>query len=779
MNHSSKSPFLVKGFFILLVSLSTLISQQDTFIISGRIIDAKTDRPLYGANVVSGEIGISSDSKGFFSLTIPVGSSITISMIGYRPETRKGDQKYITVRLTPTVLMGEEVIVLANRAIPGVTPAAFSTLTSDEIDQHYTVEDLPMVLANEPGVYAYSESGNGTGYSYVSIRGFDQSRISVMIDNVPLNDNESHQVYWVDHGDILSNARDVQIQRGIGNSLYGSAAFGGSINIMTQIASDEREFSLTTTSGSYNTSKYRIKFNSGKLLGDKTSLSARVSQIQSDGYRKFHESLQRGLFIGIEHRSEKMTNQLRASIGYENTDLLWDGIAASDINNRKKRRTGYKSYTDDFLQQIYSLNSTYRINDQFYVHNVAYLVTGSGYYEVFKYGRDFYSYNLDVNHEYSDKEEMAMETDLLRRKWIVNQYYGVVPRLTWKRDQIRFDLGGEIRFYHGDHYGEVTDFSDPALAGKFSHDWYKYYQYIGSKRSISFFGHLVYSFPNRLKLIGDMQFQGHQWKLDQNKIGHAIGHQLSAPWDFFNPRLGIIYSLTEKLSVFGNYGKAQKEPADDQIINADDVWSNPRMAAAEVVNNFELGTTYRSNRLSGSLNLYHIAYDNEQLKNIDVEQEGEYDYYSAEGTVHRGAEIEIVYQFDPSLRVSVNGTFAQNFFVSGEFDGNVLPNVPGQLFNAAVQYTPVKDVAIYCDLQYVGKQYVDNVNTEKGTIDQFGLVNLGLKYSFGPAVFQLRVNNVLDTLYSTYGYGYEWGGYWAYYWPGATRNYYVTLTLQI
>jgi len=132
----------------------------------------------------------------------------------------------MTILMVPTVLEGEEVTVNATRAIAGVTPVSFSNLTSQEIETRYTVEDIPMVLASEPGVWAYSESGNGTGYSYVSIRGFDQSKIGVMVDGVPLNDNESHQVYWVDHGDLLADAKDVQIQRGIGNSLYGSSAFG-------------------------------------------------------------------------------------------------------------------------------------------------------------------------------------------------------------------------------------------------------------------------------------------------------------------------------------------------------------------------------------------------------------------------------------------------------------------------------------------------------------------------------------------------------------------------
>ena len=203
------------------------------------------------------------------------------------------------VSMEPIVLRGDQINVSANRAISGVTPVSFSNLSSKEIETRYTVEDVPMVLSTEPGIWAYSESGNGTGYSYVSIRGFDQSRIGVMIDGVPLNDNESHQVYWVDHGDILADAKNVQIQRGIGNSLYGASAFGGSINLNTQIGSDKREIDMEIGSGEWNTKKYRARYRSGKDLGEDISLTLRTSQIKSDGYRDFNNSKQNGFFLGF------------------------------------------------------------------------------------------------------------------------------------------------------------------------------------------------------------------------------------------------------------------------------------------------------------------------------------------------------------------------------------------------------------------------------------------------------------------------------------------------
>ena len=250
----------MKKLFTLLFYFSTLLSQSIQ--ISGLIIDNQTNLPVSDVNILVTNSGATSDIEGKFLLFAEESDSISFSHIGYKSIKLKTSEN-MNVFLHPTSLIGNSVNVSAYRAISGLSPVSFSTLTQDEINLKYTAEDIPMVLASEPGVWAYSESGNGTGYSYASIRGFDQSRIAVLFDGVPMNDNESHQVYWVDHGDLLADTKDIQIQRGIGTSLYGSSSFGGSINVRTQIQSDKRNIEVSQGLGSYSTSKARIKYQSG------------------------------------------------------------------------------------------------------------------------------------------------------------------------------------------------------------------------------------------------------------------------------------------------------------------------------------------------------------------------------------------------------------------------------------------------------------------------------------------------------------------------------------
>ena len=312
---------------IILFSNNLAISQTQNF--NGVVIDKDNGKPLVGVNIIGRDFGTSSNEFGEFSLEAEKNSTALFKYVGFDSVELKLD-KNMSVFLNRKPIAFNEIDVVATRAIDKVSPVSFSNLTSDEIKMRYSAEDVPMILSSEPGVWAYSESGNGTGYYYVTIRGFDQSRIAVFFDGVPLNDNESHQVYWVDHGDLLSDVDNIQIQRGIGNNLYGSSAFGGSINVNTKIASDEREISGTIGSGDWNTQKIRASYRSGSDLGDDISLAVRLSDIKSDGYRQFHDSYQRGFSLGLEHRG-KAINQFRALIGYENTDLLWDGIYFNDI----------------------------------------------------------------------------------------------------------------------------------------------------------------------------------------------------------------------------------------------------------------------------------------------------------------------------------------------------------------------------------------------------------------------------------------------------------------
>jgi len=280
----------------------------------------------------------------------------------------------------------------------------------------------------------------------------------------------------------------------------------------------------------------------------------------------------------------------------------------------------------------------------------------------------------------------------------------------------------------------------------------------------------MYRLPIGLRLIADAQYQGHRWTLEQEQIGHAVGHSLAADWDFINPRFGFVYQFGNTASIFGNYGRSQKEPADNQIIEADDVWSQPKEAAAEVIDNFELGGNMQIWGANLKLNFYHIDYMNQVLYAIS-EEEGEYEINANNPTIHQGIELEMDYSPMQNLTISANGTWSNNNFMAGDFEGNNLPNVPSVLFNIATNYTVTEGLNIFSDIRYVGKQFIDNANTEDIAIAPFSLMNMGVRVHIGTSIASFKINNLLNKEYATFGYEY-WGGY---YWPGAERSYFANI----
>jgi len=739
-----------------------------------RVIDLQSGTPLPGVELFSSTQGVVTDSIGTFVMVIDPGDSVTVRCMGYQTRHLAVGDIAETLALKPAVLEGQSINISASRVIPGISPVAYSVVDRDEIQARYSVEDVPMILSSEAGIYAYSESGNGTGYSYVSIRGFDQSKIAVMLDNVPLNDNESHQVYWVDHGDILSNAQDVEIQRGIGSSLYGASAFGGSINIKTRIHSVQEALQVSVLQGSYNTHKYRAQYDSGNRLGPHFSLLARTSLLKSDGYRVDSRSEQRSLMLALEQRSTSWVNQFRATLGKEISVLQWDGISATYLQDpvlRRARMDWTVPFTDDYFQQVYSLNSRYLINDHATLRNVVYRVIGHGFYEVQKFGRDLYSYNLDIHDLYPDSIEQITTTDLRRRKWINNDYYGITPILTYEARRWRTDLGLELRSYRGDHFGEVMQVSDSTIAINLP-DPYTYYSYVGNKQLATAFGQLLLRIWPEMSITLDLRAQKIAWQLDQEQILHASGAQLGADWLFINPRLGMNYELSKRLNLFAGIGRSESEPADAQIIAADDVWSTPNSAPAEGVVNSEMGLNWFNGQQQLAVNLYQITYQNELLSDSYDFQDGSFKVRTANLTLHQGLEVAYKTQVTQTLKLDLNVTFSQNKFTGGDLDGKLLPNVPSILANGLLQYRVLERLSASLTFKYVGQQYIDDENTAELVIPAYIVNDLGAGLKLNQIKLQLKVNNIFNTQYATYGYAY----YGGYYWPGATRNYTLDLS---
>src|ERR1035437_7109788 len=326
--------------------------------IKGKIVNSETNLPLANANVfiMNKNIGTQSGMQGEFSISgnIQEGDIMIMSYIGFttlKITLIKSDfTQQLLIYLTPAIIPAQSVLVEASVGEEGTTPLTFDKINKQTITDNYTIQDIPQFLSELPSTTFYSENGNGIGYNYLSIRGFDQRRITVSINGIPQNDPEDHEVYWLDFPDLLSSTDFIQVQRGAGSGIIGYPAVGGSINIITSSFSNKPEYNFSTSVGSYNTRKYSAFFSSGPIE-NKYSFSARVSQILSSGYRDLAWADFKSLYLSAVRFDDKLTSQVNIYGGPVADGLAYTGLpkfAIQDKNLRRKNYSYWEASSDSF-----------------------------------------------------------------------------------------------------------------------------------------------------------------------------------------------------------------------------------------------------------------------------------------------------------------------------------------------------------------------------------------------------------------------------------------------
>jgi len=264
--------------------------------------------------------------------------------IGYENQEKKIDlqkNESIEFNLKRNSILADEVIVQATR-IDEKTPATYSTVSKEVIQKNNFGQDIPYLLSMTPSMVVSSDAGTGVGYTNISIRGSDVNRINVTVNDIPLNDAESHGVWWVDLPDIASSVENTQIQRGVGTSTNGAGAFGATINFQTTSLNREPYASVSSSYGSFNTSKTTVNVGTG-LINNKFSVDARLSKLWSDGYidRAFSD-LKSFYLAGTMYGKSSILKFVMFS-GVEHTYQAWNGVPQDSLaTNRTYNSYDYK-----------------------------------------------------------------------------------------------------------------------------------------------------------------------------------------------------------------------------------------------------------------------------------------------------------------------------------------------------------------------------------------------------------------------------------------------------
>ena len=698
----------------------------------------------------------------------------------------------------------DEVSVNALRANEK-TPIAFTNISKSEIKKSNLGQDLTYLISLTPSVVTTSDAGAGIGYTGLRVRGTDPSRINVTINGIPINDSESQGVWWVNMPDFASSLDNIQIQRGVGTSTNGAAAFGASINLKT-MGLNQKAYTITNNSvGSFNTLKNNIEFGSG-LLNNKFTFDGRLSKISSDGYIDRASSDLKSLYLQGAYFGKKSVLKAIVFSGQERTYQAWNGVPQRYLDtNRTFNSYTYENEVDNYNQTHYQLHYNEQLNSKTNIHLATHYTHGEGYYENEKLNQDLADYGLS---NVLIGNDTISSTDLVRRKWLNNDFGGITYSINHKNDFINLVIGGANNVYSGQHYGNVI-WAQYMSNGLFNHEYYKN---IATKYDNNLFIKSNFQASEKTSLFLDLQSRNIEYEFNGSDIEGNSGTQ-EVSLEFFNPKFGLSHKMNEEQLFYGSFAVANKEPN-----RSDYVESSPNSRPLhETLYDTEIGFKYSTSDFRFNANAYIMNYDNQLIKTGEINDVGYFTSENVKSSFRRGIELEGSVLLSKKLAWAANMTLSENkidsfiqYIDSWDTGGQeevIYTNTdlafsPSIIWASQLTYNFEDNLSLDFITKYVGEQFIDNSSSNDRKLDDYLVNNLRVTYDLKSKIFNyarisLQINNLFDEEYVSNAWIYRFvsdgydpseddhyvtqgsdGGYnMAGYFPEATRNYLVGLTL--
>ncbi len=637
-----------------------------------------------------------------------------------------------------------------------------------DLDNKNLGQDLPILLKNQTSIISTSDAGNGVGYTGFRIRGVAGRGINVMMNGVPYNDSESQGTFFVNVPDLTSSASQIVIQRGVGTSNNGVSAFGASINVISKEPDDKFYFKTDDSYGSFNTYKYSAEVGSGKFWGNRLSVMGRYTHINSDGYidrasSKLHSYNFTALF---EEKNTKI--RLMAFGGKEKTYQAWNGIDRKTWEtNPKFNYSGaiydangnissfYDNETDNYRQNHYQLLWEQKFNERWNLETTLHYTKGKGYYENYKQDGKFSKYNLP---DFVDGSQTLTKTDFIRKKWLDNDFYGIVSTLYGKFENLDLNFGAVANQYYGRHFGNVTGVFLPQI------DEHEYYRNRSVKNEVAGFAKALVKVHD-FEFFGDLQLRHIDYDTKILQAGDDEGGNLKKNWLFFNPKAGINYRIGSG-KVFLSYAHAQREP------NRDDLMADNNVKA-EKLHDFEAGIEKQFGVVSFTANLYYMYYVNQLVLNGEMNNVGAFIRTNSGKSYRRGVEIGALAKLSKQWELTGNVTFSQNRNLDFKIEnveltkdlGNTqISFSPDVIANLGIKFNPNKDFQFGLSNQYVGRQYLDNTEDKNLQLKDYFLTDFNAQYQFNiknnDIALKLLVNNLFNKKYVNNGAVYDGDPYY-------------------
>lgn len=689
---------------------------------------------------------------------------------------------------TVTIAELKEIIVSSVRA-KGKNPITFTNVSKEEIAPRNLGQDIPVLLNYLPSVVTSTDAGNGIGYTYMRVRGSDGSRINVTLNGIPFNDSESQGTFFVNLPDFASSLENIQLQRGVGTSTSGAGAFGASLNMQTKSFREKAYAEIANTVGSFATRKHTLSFGTG--LHDNLEINVRLSQIASDGYIDRAASNLFGYFFNANYVTNSTLIKAIAFGGKEKTYQAYWGIEDPDKlkNDRTFNPAGmyfdadgnmkfYDNETDNYVQNHFQLHWSEKWSNQWTSNLALHYTIGKGYFEQYKEDQtlaDYYLPNFEGN----------SISDLVRKRWLENDFFGTTFSMNYKTAETDLMIGGAANRYLGNHFAEVvwTPYYKPINN--------RYYDNIGNKEDVSLYTKASHDITGKLNIFADLQYRMVFYQANSVKFS-----DVNDTFRFFNPKAGLNYQFNNKNSFYGYFGIANKEPRRDDYENGS---INP-----ERLFDYELGWKYNTSNVKVSANAFYMKYKNQLVMTGALNDVGSPIFTNSGDSYRLGLELESTINLGSKFVLQPNVTVSQNENQDFNFqrDG-ILQNLgntaiaysPNIVLGNRFAFLPIKNFQISLLSKYVGEQYMGNIDSENSKLSAYFVNDLNITYDWKinngiqSILFSGLVNNLFDLEYESNGYFYTYDDDYSNpptittiegtgYYPQAGTNFLLGLTLK-
>lgn len=737
-----------------------------------------------------------------------------------------------------TTYLLSPVLVVPTQVVDETTPVAFSNITSQQIEERYSTQDIPLLLSDLPSMTFYSENGNGIGYNYLNLRGFDQRRISVMINGIPQNDPEDHNVYWIDLPDLVGSADNIQVQRGAGMAFYGPPAIGGSVNLTTNPFMKTSRVTLESTFGFQEfadssvslplaTKKFSATVNSG-LVGGRYAAYARIGSIQSTGYRENSWVEMQSYFLAGARFDSTMTTRIHLFGGPIADGLSYGGLPKFANDDPSLRRQNLSFWISDsssnayafaqrrrpqeienFSQPHVELLHEWKLSPKTAISSTAFYYAGDGFfdYDASWVGKEFDSdgnltadqdttaFRVTRPHGFAPAGNLE---DELVRAYVGNRQWGFLPRVERVHASGVLTVGGEFRFHRSTHWGKLQ-FASGLPAG-FDPDFH-FYEYNGKKQVIALFAREMLQPSERVVLMLDLQAVRNRYALENERYLH---HEFAVEYLFLNPRAGLHYTFDDRWKGFVSVAHTTREPRLRNLYAAEDAYfgATPQfradtsggkvtydfdspLAKPERLLDIELGMSYSRAPVTLSAGLFWMEFTDELVKSGQIDIFGQPVTGNAERSRHVGMEFEGSASLTKHL--SLNGNFAVSrnrlvryVIVSNgiplSLDGNAIAGFPDFLGNLRLTYRADR-FTLSGSWKYVGSFFTDNTENDAHVNDAYAVLNGEARYRFRlPGDVGLVVRGEARNALNSF---YTAGGEGESFFPAAERNYILGLILDL